>query len=288
MACDRASNICLVVSVRPALTASPAATIVAATTVIATASTAAVTAATTAAATAIGWASLGLARTRFVARDPTAGDLLVVQPIDRCLGFVGIGHFHKRKSTRSPRLAIDDDADFGDFTESSKGFSNFIFRRAERKIAYINIGHKHNPRKHRCLSVAHARCMQTQRDVKRQTKPDERTLSKLDTYATRLNRRTHHDQFRLQCMRRTIGAHKGSPKGRHADATPESRLSSMLLAESTSRTRFSEVRRQARISQAIRTSKRLLATQQRELSMPRKKRGGPSAQSFLGPLAAPR
>jgi hypothetical protein len=119
--------------------AATAAALVATTTAAATFVAAAATATTCAAAAFVATATTTCAatsgtrgegtlftRTSFHDFQRAPSQLNVVQAIDGSTSFFIIGHFHERKSTRAPRLTIEDDPGVGDKTVALKRFAQLI------------------------------------------------------------------------------------------------------------------------------------------------------------------
>jgi hypothetical protein len=111
------------------------------------AATATATTATTTVSTASSPAATGvrsrliLARTRFIAGNLSAGQLLLIQPFDGCESLIVIRHFNKRESAGATCFPIHDDADSSNLTELTKRLLDFVLCCSERQIANVNIRH---------------------------------------------------------------------------------------------------------------------------------------------------
>lgn len=106
----------------------------------ATAATASVATTSTSAATATGWL-----RPSFVDGDLTSTDVLVIQALDRLLGFVGIWHLDESKAARAAGFAILHNLYRGYSPVALKGRPQLFFGLAKGQVAHIDIGHQKSP-----------------------------------------------------------------------------------------------------------------------------------------------
>jgi hypothetical protein len=121
-----------------------AATAVSATTAVAAVSTTTTASiATVAAAAAIPrvGAALILAGARFVARDTTAGNLLLIQAFDSGLRLVLVRHLDKSKASRAARFSIDNDTDTRDLAKLTERLLDFVLCGSKGQITNVNIRH---------------------------------------------------------------------------------------------------------------------------------------------------
>jgi hypothetical protein len=136
------SDLGLVISVWATLataTATVATTAAVATATAAVTTVAAATVTTTTAAATGAWGIF--ARARFVARNATSCDFLLIQTFNRCLCFFGIWHFYEREPTGTTCFPFGDDTNFSDLAKTAESLTDFVFRRAERQVPNKNIRH---------------------------------------------------------------------------------------------------------------------------------------------------
>jgi hypothetical protein len=85
-------------------------------------------------------AAIGL-RTRFVNVQRASAELFPVEGGNGFLGFGGVGHFYKCKSSRTTRVTISDHADLIDLAMRLKQGPKFCFCGAVREIANKKLLH---------------------------------------------------------------------------------------------------------------------------------------------------
>jgi len=99
----------------------------------------AVSIATAATATATATTPAIFARTGFIDRYRSAGDLLHVQTVDGLLAGLVVVHFHEAESARAAGVSILDDIDGFHVAVLGEGLLNVRFGRVEAKVTNINV-----------------------------------------------------------------------------------------------------------------------------------------------------
>lgn len=80
-------------------------------------------------------------RSRFVDGHSTTNNLFAIGGLDGCCRFLGIGHFHERKTAGTAGFPIRDDVDRSHFTMLCEFSSQVFFSCSKRQIADVNIRH---------------------------------------------------------------------------------------------------------------------------------------------------